>query len=168
MHQKGSRGKNHASRAAKREATVCLEAIEVLMTTNPFTYGNPISEPSHFFGRRREVDQIFSRLRNVEFESSSIVGGRRVGKTSLLTYLMHPEIRQSQGLDPNKYLFIYMDLETLEKSTTPTQVWQRLLQCMAHVCCDKEIKPLLQEIQQTSSLGNFALEDLFESLDEED
>jgi hypothetical protein len=57
---------------------------------NPFTYGNPISDPERFIGRRREVDQVFSRLRNAEAESSSLVGERRVGKTSLLAYLAHP------------------------------------------------------------------------------
>ena len=55
------------------------------MASNPFTYGNPISEPARFFGREREVGQVFSRLRNDEFESSSLVGDRRIGKTSLLT-----------------------------------------------------------------------------------
>src|SRR5260370_41708320 len=53
------------------------------MIVNPFTYGNPISDPKRFFGRRKEIDQVFSRLRNAEFESSSIVGERRIGKTSL-------------------------------------------------------------------------------------
>ena len=28
------------------------------MPDNPFTYGNPISDPRRFFGRQREVDQI--------------------------------------------------------------------------------------------------------------
>ena len=56
------------------------------MHSNPFTYGNPISDPRRFFGREREVEQIFSRLRNEEFESSSVVGDRRIGKTSLLNY----------------------------------------------------------------------------------
>ena len=27
------------------------------MTTNPFTYGNPISAPARFFGRKAEVEQ---------------------------------------------------------------------------------------------------------------
>ena len=50
-----------------------------MVTLNPFTYGNPISDPERFVGRRREVEQIFMRLRNPEFESSSIVGERRSG-----------------------------------------------------------------------------------------
>jgi len=57
------------------------------MIVNPFTYGNPISNPKRFFGRKREIEQVFSRLCNVEFESSSIVGERRIGKTSLFNYL---------------------------------------------------------------------------------
>jgi hypothetical protein len=39
------------------------------------------------------VEQIFGRLRNEEFESSSVVGDRRIGKTSLLNYLADPSIR---------------------------------------------------------------------------
>ena len=64
-----------------------------MVTLNPFTYGNPISDPERFVGRRREVEQIFMRLRNPEFESSSIVGERRSGKTSLLNYVSHPDRR---------------------------------------------------------------------------
>ena len=64
------------------------------MIENPFTYGNPISEPGRFFGRRREVEQVYSRLLNAEAESSSLVGERRIGKTSLLQYLMHPDVRR--------------------------------------------------------------------------
>ncbi len=36
------------------------------MVVNPFTYGNPISNPPRFFGREHEVEQVFSRLRNVD------------------------------------------------------------------------------------------------------
>ena len=35
-----------------------------MVTLNPFTYGNPISDPKRFIGRRRDVEQIFMRLRN--------------------------------------------------------------------------------------------------------
>ena len=56
------------------------------MLDNPFTYGNPISNPQRFIGRRREIEQAFSRLLNAEGESTSIVGKRRIGKTSLLPW----------------------------------------------------------------------------------
>lgn len=68
------------------------------MPSNPFTYGNPISDPHRFVGRAREVEQIFGRLRNEEFESSSLVGDHRIGKTSLLKYLANPGVREVHGL----------------------------------------------------------------------
>ena len=71
-----------------------------MVTFNPFTYGNPISDPKRFVGRRREIEQIFMRLRNPEFESSSIVGERRGGKTSILNYIAHPDTISRYGLDP--------------------------------------------------------------------
>jgi len=67
--------------------------------SNPFTYGNPISDPRRFFGREREVEQIFGRLRNEEFESSSVVGDRRIGKTSLLNFLANPVVRADPRRD---------------------------------------------------------------------
>jgi AAA+ ATPase superfamily predicted ATPase len=138
------------------------------MITNPFTYGNPISDPTRFFGRRLEVNQIFSRLRNVEFESSSLVGERRIGKTSLLKYLMDPEVRRFQGLDPDKYIFVYIDLEMLDTVTTPTRLWKQLLRQMARLCDDAEVKRILEEIRQADTIDNFLLADLFDSLDDKD
>ena len=88
------------------------------MGGNPFTYGNPISDPRRFFGRAREVEQIFGRLRNEEFESSSVVGERRIGKTSLLNYLADPDVRAAHGLDPGRYAFVYVDLQMVDDATT--------------------------------------------------
>jgi eukaryotic-like serine/threonine-protein kinase len=88
-----------------------------VVQSNPFTYGNPISDPRRFFGRAREVEQIFGRLRNEEFESSSVVGDRRIGKTSLLNYLADPGIRAAHGLEPERYNFFYIDLQMVDGET---------------------------------------------------
>ena len=37
------------------------------MTANPFTYGNPISAPTRFFGRKAEVEQVYTRLLNADW-----------------------------------------------------------------------------------------------------
>src|SRR6266567_4558808 len=111
-----------------------MAEAETTTAENPFTYGNPISEPDRFFGRHREIDQVFSRLRNVEFESSSLVGERRIGKTSLLYYLGHPEVRHAYGLDPERYVFVYVDLQMVDRATTPVRLWQRILRQMARYC----------------------------------
>jgi transcriptional regulator with XRE-family HTH domain len=150
------------------EGTISRSAeakAEVSVRGNPFTYGNPISDPQRFFGRRHEVEQVFSRLRNAEFESSSLVGERRIGKTSLLKYLAHPVVRQSYGLDPDNYLFIYIDLQIVDEKTTSVRLWHWLLRQIASCCSDPHVKQLLEEIQQTQSVDNFALEDVFDSID---
>lgn len=51
------------------------------MTINPFTFGNPIRDPSRFYGRKGDIRQIVNRLLSSAHESTSIVGERRIGKT---------------------------------------------------------------------------------------
>ncbi len=135
---------------------------------NPFTYGNPISDPKRFFGREYEVEQIFSRLCNAGFESSSVVGERRIGKTSLLKYLAHPVVCQRYGLDPNKYLFIYEDLQRIDENTTPVRLWQRLLQQLANRCSDPQLKQMLEKIYHKQFFDNFMIEDAFNAIDAKD
>ena len=55
------------------------------MTNNPFAYSQPISKPDRFIGREDELRGILSELRREM--SISIVGERRIGKTSLLKIL---------------------------------------------------------------------------------
>src|SRR6202008_2820493 len=53
---------------------------------NPFIVGGPIQNPRDFFGRKRAVGSSIARLGSMQ--SISIVGERRIGKTSLLRYLL--------------------------------------------------------------------------------
>ncbi len=135
------------------------------MGSNPFTYGNPISEPARFFGREREVDQVFSRLRNDEFESSSIVGDRRIGKTSLLNYISHPEVRVRYGLQGAEYAFVYADLQMVDNATTPTRLWQRLLRHLERHCQNAAVKESVRKTAAAEPLDTFTLDELFEELD---
>lgn len=133
--------------------------------TNPFTYGNPISQPARFFGREREVAQIFSRLRNVEFESSSLVGERRIGKTSLLNYLAHPEVRASYALSPDTYIFVNLDLQMVDERVTPARLWQWLLNQLARKCQSSIVVGVLDGIRDAEQIDTFALADLFDTID---
>ncbi len=135
---------------------------------NPFSYGKPIDEPARFIGRRREIEQVYSRLLSA-FESSSIVGERRVGKTSLLKILAHPAVQARYNLDSQKYTFIYQDFLFLDENTTPSRFWQRVLRSMrrsmpAHPQVVGEIELALK----SESIDNYALDDLFTLIDDED
>ena len=137
-----------------------------MTNNNPFTYGNPISNPRRFFGREHETELIFSRLRNAEFESSSLVGERRIGKTSLLNYLADVDVRRRYDLLGGTHMFVYVDLQIMNKEVTPVRLWQRLLRQMGRVCQDSTVHQAIDEIRQQDAIDNFALADLFDIIDE--
>jgi hypothetical protein len=139
---------------------------EGALAPNPFTYGNPISNPVRFFGRQREVDQVFSRLGNLEFESSSLVGERRMGKTSLLNYLADPSVRQRYGFDRPGDVFLYFDLQAIDRSTTPARLWQQLLRRLGRDCQDEAVRAELAALREPDDIDNFALIDLFDKLED--
>jgi AAA-like domain len=134
--------------------------------SNPFTYGNPISDPRRFFGRTREVEQIFGRLRNEEFESSSVVGDRRIGKTSLLNYLANRGVRSAAGLELERYAFVYVDLQMVDEAMGPEQLWRRLLALMRRQCADPGIAEMLTTLERTDRLDTFDLDELFQEIDD--
>ena len=150
--------------------TSVFSAPAELAAVNPFTYGNPISDPGRFYGRRREVEQIFSRLRNPAFESSSIVGERRVGKTSLLRMMAHADTIRAQGLDPKQYIFVYNDLGMVGESTTPLQLWLRLLRTIRRQVQDPdpEINGIIADMRSSGQVDNYMLADFFDLLSDMD
>jgi hypothetical protein len=136
------------------------------MAGNPFTYGNPISDPRRFFGREREIEQICGRLLNHEFESSSLVGDRRIGKTSLLNYLADPAVRAAHGLGPERYIFVNVDLQALDETIRPEQLWRRFLTLMKRHCSDARISEMLSALDPSEPLDAFAIGDIFQQADE--
>ncbi|GEM_PF-3720838 len=127
--------------------------------SNPFTYGNPITDAARFIGRARQIEQVFSRLRNVEFESSSLVGERRVGKTSLLYHLADAAVQRAHGLDPARYHFLYVDLALVDATTTPARLWQYLLGRL-----ETSLPARAFEELDRTALDNFALAEFFDRL----
>jgi hypothetical protein len=134
---------------------------------NPFTYGNPISDPLRFFGRTREVEQIFGRLRNAEFESSSLVGDRRIGKTSLLNHLADPGVRAVHGLTAARYTFVYTDLQMVDEAMGREQLWRRLLRSLGQeMPGDDPVRAALDDLLRAGRLDTFDLDEFFQKLDD--
>jgi hypothetical protein len=129
---------------------------------NPFTFGNPIKDPARFIGRKAEIRQIVNRLLSSAHESTSIIGERRIGKTSLLSYLAHPEVSASLGLTPDKFCLVYVDFQGLT-DITPTRFWQRVLKKMARTICDESLVPSIEKLSGQSEFDLFDLEDLFQA-----
>lgn len=77
---------------------------------NPFFYGGMITDPRKFFGRKEELRLIFGRLGTTPPQCVSVVGERRIGRSSLLYHLTqaYPQWLANAG----RYLFAYLDLQS--------------------------------------------------------
>jgi serine/threonine-protein kinase len=78
---------------------------------NPYLNRVMIKNPDEFFGRAREVKRIYSRLDAARPQSISIVGERRVGKSSLLNYVYQRRNRRVHMQNHHNTIFVYMDFQ---------------------------------------------------------
>ena len=100
------------------------------MSRNPYLNRVAIKDPAQFFGRSREVSKIFSRLTASRPQSISVVGERRIGKSSLLNYVNHPQVRARQLDQPDAYVFAFIDLQQ-KRRITPVEFFKELFELMA-------------------------------------
>lgn len=82
-----------------------------MRTRNPYLNRSMIRSADGFFGRRRVLDRAMARLGDKTPQSISIVGERRVGKSSLLWHLSCDEVRTRYLDDPESYVFLYIDFQ---------------------------------------------------------
>ncbi|MCO5194031.1 MAG: winged helix-turn-helix domain-containing protein [Anaerolineae bacterium] len=78
---------------------------------NPFYHRGAIRQEVHFQGRNAETSQILGLLRNGQ--SVSVIGPRRIGKSSLLIHLCRTHIREAHRLQPPQALFVLIDCQEL-------------------------------------------------------
>lgn len=76
---------------------------------NPFC-PEPVREPPRFFGRRKEIRCTLSFLHRLQ--CVSIVGQTKIGKTSFLSYVSHPQVRAELKLAEEQY-FVHIDTHSL-------------------------------------------------------
>jgi hypothetical protein len=107
---------------------VRLEPLQVsksMSEPNPFVYGRAVS-PDEFIGRESELQTIFNRLRNGE--STAIVGGPHIGKTSLLLKLIDEYTQRFYlGNAVGSLLVSYLDLHPIGNNYDPPAFWEDVL-----------------------------------------
>jgi serine/threonine protein kinase len=97
----GSPSYSNLSAAAKRNSH-----------ENPYLNRVMIKNPSDFCGRATEVRRIYSRLTAAHPQSVSVVGERRIGKSSLLNYIYHPTSRRRFMKNHENAIVAYMDFQS--------------------------------------------------------
>ncbi|HET9384914.1 MAG TPA: TIR domain-containing protein [Gemmatimonadales bacterium] len=78
--------------------------------TNPYLNRTAIRDDVSFVGRAAELKRLFNRIGGPQPQSVSIVGDRRIGKSSLLRAVL---TRRSRFLSkPESYVFVYLDMQS--------------------------------------------------------
>ncbi len=88
---------------------------------NPFYHRGAIRRASEFVGRDSETSQMLGLLRNGQ--SVSLIGPRRIGKSSLLIHLATPDVRTAFSLSTPEALFVLLDCQELAGSP-PEEVYE--------------------------------------------
>ena len=91
---------------------------------NPYRHGGPIKEPEWFFGRTEQRRIILDRLR--KFDSTSVIGERRSGKTSLLLWLMNRKADPEAPPDDSIYIYLSPELGVRDPETFTEEVFRAL------------------------------------------
>lgn len=78
---------------------------------NPYMNRVTIKNINEFYGRQNEINKIYSRIGASRPQSISIVGERRIGKSSLLNYIYHPLNRSKYLKNPDESIFIFIDFQ---------------------------------------------------------
>jgi class 3 adenylate cyclase len=82
-----------------------------MLKENPYCHRGPIKEARHFHNRVRETSRALQMIKNGQ--SVSVIGPRRIGKTSFLFYLSNSTLRGGNGLASEQSTFVYIDGEML-------------------------------------------------------
>jgi len=89
------------------------------ITHNPYLNRTMIRDVKDFFGRKREVARIYSRISTTHPQSVSIVGTRRIGKSSLLNFIYQVENREKHLRNSEQYKFLFIDFQERKKIALP-------------------------------------------------
>jgi hypothetical protein len=92
--------------------------------TNPFFNRQRIADPAFFVGRISHIEALYSAI--ATHQCRSLVGERKLGKSSLLTYIGQPDTLRRYSLDPDRVLMLYFDLESMA-SASPADFWIEVL-----------------------------------------
>jgi AAA+ ATPase superfamily predicted ATPase len=126
---------------------------------NPYLNRGMLRNEGDFFGREEEIHNIYMRITHKSPQSCSVVGERRIGKSSLLYHLSKKRGRFSNYLPPDhdELYCVFYDLQS-ERSITVQRFFGKLKQKTVQVLGD--IAPALRNTRVQDECE----EDIFEAL----
>lgn len=109
---------------------------------NPYNTDTPVTNPKDFYGREEEVEEIFQLIK--KGQPVSLTGTAKIGCTSLLYYILHPDVVQTYV--GQMYLPLYIDFESMDVSSQPA-FWRMTLEEMGE-SKTAEKTPILSRLEK--------------------
>jgi AAA-like domain len=110
---------------------------------NPYQFTTAVHTSEMFFGRTHILRQIYSAINNKQ--NISLVGSRRIGKSSILTCMLLPEIQKRFEFDFSRYIFVSLNMAEYRYSRNCRdffqQVNKQILDEARKVMKDLELEP---------------------------
>ena len=121
---------------------------------NPFIFGAPVS-PEDFYGREESIHFMMDRLYGRSRSSVALWGDRRVGKSSLLYYLMQPSLRQQwvEQQHLNKHHMVFIDCQIFATRFDPQQFWHEVLEHIVDYLIDDELHTYVDTLLDQETLS---------------
>ena len=138
---------------------------------NPYLNRVMIKRREQFFGREQEIRRIFARLNTSPPGSISVVGDRKIGKSSLLNYVYMRPNRQMHLENPQKMIMVFLDLQE-EKNMSMESFVRKLLGIAAYELrgrlevsdCSLDLSGIKDMVQRLDA-ANFHLTILLDEFD---
>jgi len=140
--------------------------------SNPYLNRVRIQNPEEFYGRSSELSRIYERIKAGRPQSVSLVGVRRIGKSSVLSAIHHPVNRKKYLPNPQEYAFVFMDMQE-KRNVEPAELLQHIfsaLQKEFRGALELNVKPDYEGLKQVvhvfqdANLKLILLWDEFESV----
>lgn len=114
------------------------------MSENPFIFTRPVME-ENFYDRTVEIDIAIGFIRNLQ--NFSVIGERRMGKTSFLKHILSEEILEEAGIDPGRYIIVYPNMSSLHEKTKDTLIGALVKEIKDHVQIEVESENIYDELE---------------------
>ena len=108
---------------------------------NPFYHRQGITDPCCFYGRGALVRSLFEMIDSGQ--SCAVVGERRIGKSSLLSYLASARAQASHKLEPERTLCAMLDFLALH-TCSPPELWLEILEALELETDDPQARQILE------------------------
>jgi AAA-like domain len=126
---------------------------------NPYYNTSSIDDPNLFFNREEIVETIMNSLFSEVPQCISIVGQRKIGKSSLVRHISRPSTVRNFQFDPDNVIFVYFDCQKRGHALrSGSRFYQELLDCLREVLPSEDIRESTFSNETESRVTGKALE----------